>query len=68
MRASSCACMKRFSKMVSVMKEMPSALGHQRHELGLQIGGEAGMLLGGDIDARELARRADAQRIGATVR
>ena len=25
MRASSCACMKRFSKMVSVMKEMPSA-------------------------------------------
>ena len=35
----------------------PLGLRHQRHVLRLQIGGEAGMLLGGDVDAAQLRRR-----------
>ena len=58
MRQSSGTCMKRFSKIVSVIIAAPSADGHQRHELRLQIGGEAGKRLGHHIDAH-------AARLGA---
>ena len=32
-------------------------LGHQGHELGLQIGGEAGVFLGGDVDGAQSSCR-----------
>ena len=43
--------MKRFSKIVSVIIEAPSATRHQRHELRLHVGGEAGIGLGHHIGA-----------------
>ena len=41
MRTSSCACRKRFSKIVSVKVLVPSARVIERHELRLQVGREA---------------------------
>ncbi len=49
MRTISLACMKRFSKMVSVTIDVSFSLGHQRHVLGLHVGGKAGMFNRGDI-------------------
>ncbi len=46
--------MKRFSKMFSVISDVPSALGGERHVLRLHVGGEAGVFLGGDIDGLRL--------------
>ena len=41
MRASSAACMKRFSKIVSVILRLAVGQPEQRHELRLHVGGEA---------------------------
>ena len=49
-RASSCTCMNRFSKIVSVMRDVPSRACHQRHELRLQIGRETGEGRSLDVD------------------
>ena len=62
MRASSCACMKRFSKIVSDDNRDSLGLRHQRHVLRLQVGGEAGILFGGHIDATQPSGGPDAQR------
>ena len=51
MRRSSGTCMKRFSKIVSVIIAAPSATRHQRHELRLHVGREAGIGLGHHVDA-----------------
>ena len=53
MRLSSWTCMKRFSKMFSVMVECAFGLRGEGHELGLHVGGEAGVLLGGDVGGLE---------------
>ena len=52
-RASSCTCMKRFSKMVSRTSDVPLAVHIRRHELRLQIGGEAREGLGLHRDGRK---------------
>ena len=66
MRASSCACMKRFSKMVSTMIAIALGLRHQRHVLRLQIGGEAGILFGGHVGSyADCARCRDAHGVAS---
>ena len=40
-RSSSCTCMKRFSKIVSVTCAVPSAMQFERHELRLHVGRES---------------------------
>ena len=42
-------CMKRFSKMFSVTELGAVRLSKQGHELGLHVGGKAGVLFGGDV-------------------
>ena len=49
MRCSSATCMKRFSKIVSVIVLAPAGLGHEHHVLRLHVGGEAGVGQGGDV-------------------
>ena len=56
-RASSCTCMKRFSKIVSRMTLVPAAVRHQRHELRLQVGREAGERLRFDAIPARCRRR-----------
>jgi hypothetical protein len=57
--------MKRFSKIVSRIMDVPSAHGHQRHQLGLAVRGEAGEGLG--IDIHRLKRMAVAVDADAFV-
>ena len=42
-------------------------LGGEGHELGLHVGGEAGVLLGGDVGGLEVAAGADADVVVADV-
>ena len=50
---SSLTCMKRFSKMVSVITRGAPGHAHQGHELGLHVRGEAGVGTGADVHAGE---------------
>ena len=54
-RTSSGTCMKRFSKMVSVMTAVPSRGQHERHELRLHVGRKARVRRGRHVDATERA-------------
>ncbi len=54
MRTISLACMKRFSKIVSVITRRALRLRHQRHELRLHIRGKAGIFLGGHVGGHQL--------------
>ena len=61
-RTSSLTCMKRFSKIVSVIVDVPSAMQSSGHELGLHVGRERRVLAG--AEAHRL-QRAGARRLHA---
>ncbi len=56
--------MKRFSKIFSVMIDVPFGLRGQRHVLGLHVGGKAGIFFSDDVGGVERAIAHDPHGFG----